>query len=393
MKLFSTLRGMALHGFACYLLSSALFGCAISDARQQHSLGAERRLLPFVEASQVPMSGGIWISDHEVAFGVRKPGVMELSQAQRNEIQEGNDPDYYHWDYTRWSEVWILDIHTGKTRKYMDGALGSSNYGEITVILQSYRPRNLKPGLSRLEQGYSELSEGRLGEEKRRIKQASPIKYHPDKCPGEPETNKPGLRRQLQPEHGCLDIRNLAPIEQPALYYRSDGKVTALKISRADIGGVSTDVRNWVEWLSAYLLKNDTMGGYDINGVLTTSIYLMKPDGSLLAVPLNTWGIQHIRPTRAGIAGDFGGGRPWEDGLYLWRNGEIHQISEGYTRDGRLDISYSPDGCKVSYRSSARRVGIYPKDEDFRLRVIDLCKALHLPPAANPFVWPEVTQP
>ncbi len=379
------------------LLAFAVIGCVSTDAKQEHSLGAIKHLLPYVQASQVPMStGGIWISDHEVAFNVRKPGVMEMSQAERNEIQEGSDPDNFHWDYTRWSEVWILDIRTGKTWKYMDGGLGSFHNGEITVVLHSYRPRRLQPGLSRFEQGYTELSEGRIGEEKRRIKPASLIKFHPKKCPGEPEGSKTRIRYQLKPEHGCLDVRSGEPTNLPALYYRSDGKVIELNMPRADIENVPTSVTNWVEWLGAYLLKDSTIGCFGANGCFrangyfTQTIHLMKPDGSLLAVPLNAWSVGNIRPTRVGIVGDRGGGRISEDGLYLWRDSSILQISEGFTAVGD-DVSYSPDGCKVSYRSYARRPGFVAKHEDYRLRVIDLCNAFNLPSNANPFVWPETS--
>jgi len=375
------------------LLVFAVLGCTASTARQEHSLGAERHLLPYVEASQVPMStGGIWISGHEVAFNMRKPGVMELSQAERDEITGGNLPDYWRYDHTRWSEVWILDINTGKTRKYVDGGLQRFHDGVITIALQSYRPRQPKPGLSRFEQGYIELLEGRMGEEKRLTRPASPIKQHPDKCTGEPDGSKTRVRYQLKPEHGCLDVRYRAPPELPGLYYRSDGKVIELKMPRADIGHFATDTREWVDWLGAYLLKDGTIGGFGANGYFTQTIHLMKPDGSLLAVPLNHWSIQNIRPTRIGIVGDYGGGRPGEDGLYLWRGSQILQISEGFTAAGS-DVSYSPDGCKVSYRSYARRLGVVARHEDYRLRAINLCKGFNLPPDTNPFVWPESNNP
>ena len=369
------------------LLAFAVIGCDSTDAKQEHSLGAIQHLLPYMEASQVPMStGGIWISDHEVAFNVRKPGVMEMPQAERNEIQEGSDPDNFHWDYTRWSEVWILDISTGKTWKYMDGGLGSFHNGEITVVLHSYSPRRLQPGLSRFAQGYTELSEGRLGEEKRRIKPASPIKFHPKKCPGEPEGSKTRIRYQLKPEHGCLDVRFGEPPELPALYYRIDGKVIELKMPRADIGNVPTNVTNWVDWLGAYLLRNGT-GQLSYS---TQTVHLMKPDGSLMPVLLGVWSVQSIRPTRAGIVGSYSPLRPWEDGLYLWQGNTILQVAEGYVGPEE-NIAYSPDGCKISYRSYARRLGLYPKHDDYRLRVLDLCKAFNLPSNANPFVWPETS--
>lgn len=335
-------------------------------------------------------TGGIWISDHEVAFNVRKPGVMELTQAQRDEIQEGNDPDYYRWDYTRWSEVWILDIESGKTRKYADGSLRSFKDGVMTVTLRGYKPRRPDPGKPRMEQSYAELLEGRIGEEKPITRPMEPIKFQPDKCPGEPIGSKTRHRYQLRPEHGCLDIRYGESPELPPLYYRRDGKVIELKMLHADIGNVPTNVTNWVEWLGAYLLKSSTgKGSYP-----TQTVHLMKPDGNLLAMPLNTWGIGSIRPTRAGMQGDYMHVlRPGEDGLYLWRNGEILHIAEGSMREGLWDVSYSPDGCKVSYRSYARRVSSVPGFEDYRLRVIDLCKAFNLPPDTNPFVWPKSTNP
>lgn len=374
--------------FLLYLLF-AVAGPALAQP-SGHPFGAKKHLLPYVEAGQVPMeSAAIWISDHEVAFNVRKLGVMELTQAQRNEITSGDLPDYWRYDYTRWSEVWILNIRSGEARKYADGRLGSYKDGVITIALRSFRKRKPAPGEPLEQQEYSEILEGSMGHENLVVLRR-PIREHPHRCPGEPAGSKSRIRYQLKPEHGCLDIRYGEPPSLPAVYYRSDGVVVELKMSRAGIGSVPTDIRNWVAWLGAYVLKSDTGGGYDMNGELTQSVHLMKPDGQLLVLPLGVWGITGIRPTRAGIAGFYFARRPDDDGLYLWRNAEVLQVAEGFMAP-ESNLAYSPDGCKVSYRAYHRNVGRIARDDEYRLRVIDFCKAFSLPDDANPFVWPQAT--
>lgn len=106
----------------------------------------------------------------------------------------------------------------------------------------------------------------------------------------------------------------------------------------------------------------------------------MNVDGRLLILPMGLWGLNHIRPTRAGIVTTqvYPKLSARYDGIYLWRGQEIVQIAAGII----YQLEVSPDGCRIAYLWS-KRGDTGPR----RLRVIDVCKSLGLAADAQPFAW------
>lgn len=163
------------------------------------------------------------------------------------------------------------------------------------------------------------------------------------------------------------------------IYFRADG-------GRIDIDVQAKDflMAYWIEWLGAYILNASSARSVGEHKVFP----LMKPDGRVIAIPfLGRWTPNYVRPTRAGMVGTIGSAQ--YNGVFLMRDGKIVQLADGRVHP---QVVVSPDGCHVAY------IAEIPSLFSFqiayrRLRVLDVCASLDIPPTSNPFVWPTEANP
>jgi hypothetical protein len=99
---------------------------------------------------------------------------------------------------------------------------------------------------------------------------------------------------------------------------------------------------------------------------------------------MGEYSLTHARPTRAGMVAaknlpDNGTFVTKVYGLYLWRDGQQYQITEGNVTKTEV----SPDGCKVAFY--AEHKNILSRGRIAKLRVIDVCEGFGVAKDANPF--------
>lgn len=361
-----------------YVAFSFFFLSGLSaEAGDKTKLSLTKYLLPYIEV-QARVGNVVWLStdqlifDYNVKYGAslcskRTDGAMLIDDAECNRNA-------------------FLDTKTGKTTPHREGRVWKYENGELTISLkrfQSYRPTIT---------GYEEQLVGNPGKEQPKTIY-SPLPLHT--CPNDAASSR-GYPHMLRSEHGCLldtSGASLTSWDTPWVYFRSDGKRIVLPLFKSD-GLIGIE---WINWLNAYLLGSAGVAEHvEPGGVIANKsvVKLMKPDGAVLAVPMNEWGLHLIRPTRAGMIATklFDERTPSNyNGIYLWREGEVIQIAEGDVNlSGLARVSVGPDGCQVAYALNEQRHllwgGSISGDPD-RLRVIDICKGFNLSLDTNPFVW------
>lgn len=352
------------------LLIASLSACGNSFAQDIKSL-PPKKLIPYIEAEG--QSGFLktaigWISPDQLVFSSKDAPLR---------IEKLADRTIWHLDESY--RISIFDVVTGKTSFYRNGLLGKYEDGVATIQLKWIRMEHTGTDLD----DYEYRLKGPLGHEEPltdyRKNRPTPLKRcFTDSQPYPPDNT---THEQLKVEHGCIESPNVFTREGAWTYFRNDGKKVVLDVPSKDDFGPAI----WIPWLNAYLMGDSPTMSFgrrdEPRGSNNPTLRLLKPDGSVLAVAMNEWSLVHARPTRAGMIAhrympafskDY-------DGLYLWHEGQIVQITEGLVEA----VEVSPDGCRVAYLWHWRSI----KDIPSKLRVIDVCKGLGVSPDASPFVW------
>lgn len=253
---------------------------------------------------------------------------------------------------------------------------------------------------------YADVLKGPLGqEEPTTILKKDYIGTSVRRCPTDPRPYPPENTSHIElrkgrnkPADGCIQTPNHHTYDGDWTYFRNDEKEVKLPVPYGD---ELEPYGTWVSWLNTYLMGNALQPSYGRgkrsgggDGTSNSPTFkLLKPDGGLLILPPEEWGLNNAQPTRAGMAFSLDLPRNPSDhsGLYLSRDGEMVQIAEGCYIKSSTGTSLSPDGCKIAFRCRQPKPSWPPKiGGNFppeNLRVVDVCKGYHLAPDANPFVW------
>jgi hypothetical protein len=357
----------------CYLVAlitlSALPALALESAVQ-------RKILPYLEAegettTVIYKPNIAWISPEKVMFG-------SDVKSSDNSIENLEDTSIKFLNKTR--QVQLFDIAAIKTEIYKNGQFLSYEDGVVTIALKKVRSKNSSA------ESYDELLKGPLGEEVPITLYHSKAVKLQKQCPMDNETSAPERTsiRLLRTEHGC--IRVPYPFNNnsdPHTYFRADGQKMNLPIPAGDQIGFAI----WIDWLKAYVLgDNVTVNIGRTAGVPknTPTIKLFYPTGELKLIEMGEYSLTHARPTRAGMVAaknlpDNGTFVTKVYGLYLWRDGQQYQITEGNVTKAEV----SPDGCKVAFY--AEHKNLLSRGRIAKLRVIDVCEGFGVAKDANPF--------
>ena len=279
----------------------------------------------------------------------------------------------------------LFDVNKKFTEFYKKGHLVLFEDGKVILLLKRFKSRQSS------SENYDEQFRGVLGQEVLetyfKSKQPKPLK----RCPNDNvETTLQGHASVilLKSEHGCIrQIRSLSYIDYSYSYFRADGKKIDLQVPNGDYLGYGT----WVSWVEAYILGDTvTISSSRTEGIVKSapSVKLLYPSGDLKLIEISEYSsnLTYVRPTRAGMIAaklrpEGGAFISRSNGLFLWREGQQYQITEGNV--SRVEVS--PDGCKVAYYYNIRNTLSRTISEIGKLRVIDVCEGFGVAKDANPF--------
>jgi hypothetical protein len=334
----------------------------------------QRRILPYLEAEGQANARNLqvrWVDPDKVVY-------QTSLEYKDNSIENYPDRGIIHIDQQ--GQVQIFDTITKKSEFHQKGHLRSFEDGIATIVLTETISK------SSSVESYDELLKGPLGEEVPITLYHSKVVKLQKLCPMDNETSAPERTsiRLLRAEHGC--IRVPYPFNNnsdPHTYFRSDGQKMNLPIPAGDQIGFGF----WIDWLKAYLLgDNVTVSIGRTAGVPknTPTIKLFYPTGELKLIEMGEYSLTHARPTRAGMVAaknrpDNGTFVTQVNGLFLWRDGQQYQITEGNVTKSEV----SPDGCKVAFY--AEHKNLLSRGRTAKLRVIDVCEGFGVAKDANPF--------
>lgn len=353
-----------------------VFTLAIHAAHADSNPNVQRKILPYLEAGGQVNARNLqvgWVSPDKVIY-------QTSLEYKDNSIENHPDKGIIHIDQQ--VQVQIFDTITKKSEVHQKGHLRSFKDGVVTIVLTEIISKNSSV------QSYDELLQGPLGKEqpltKYQLKELKLQKF----CPNDNEiiAPKPTTFRLLKPEHGC--IRAPWPLDNNSkgthTYFRADGQKTNFQVPAYDIIGFGI----WIDWLQAYILGDNVtkqLGGRVPNAAINTpTIKVFYSSGELKLVEMDEYSLTHARPTRAGMVAaknrpDNGTFVTQVNGLFLWRDGQQYQITEGNVTKSEV----APDGCKVAF--CAEHKNLLNRGRVANLRVIDVCEGFGVAKDANPF--------
>jgi hypothetical protein len=336
----------------------------------------QRKILPYLEAEGQVNARNLqvrWVSPDKVVY-------QTSLEYKDSSIENYPDKGIIHVDQQE--QVQLFDTGAKKTEFHTKGHLRSFEDGIATIVLTQIISK------SPTVQSYDELLQGPLGEEAPLTKYQSKELKVQKFCPNDNDiiAPKPTTFRLLKPEHGC--IRAPWPLDNNSngthTYFRADGQKVNFHIPAYDTIGFGI----WVDWLQAYILGDNvtkSVGGRIPNAAINTpTIKVFYPSGELKLIEMGEYSLTHARPTRAGMVAaknlpDNGTFVKQVNGLFLWRDGQQYQITEGNITKAEV----SPDGCKVAFY--AEHKNILSRGRSANLRVIDVCEGFGVAKDANPF--------
>lgn len=336
----------------------------------------QRKILPYIEAEGQADAWKLqvrWIDPDKVIY-------QTSVKFNDNSVEDYPDKSILHIDQQ--GLVQIFDTVTKKSVFHQKGQLRSFEDGVATIVITQIYPKNSSA------QRYEELLQGPLGKELPVTKYQSKELKLQKFCPNDNEiiAPKPTTFRLLKPEHGC--IRAPWPIDNDSngthTYFRADGQKINFQVPAYDTIGFGI----WIDWLQAYILGDNVTkhaGGRVPNAAINTpTIKIFYPSGELKLIEVGEFSLTHARPTRAGMVAaknrpDNGAFVTQVNGLYLWRDGQQYQITEGNVTKAEV----SPDGCKVAFY--AEQKNLLSRGTSANLRVVDVCEGFSVAKDANPF--------
>ena len=304
----------------CMLLAISIF--ASLSVQADSSVVEQRKILSYLEADGEVTNTTYgayvaWLSADKVIYG-------STINSSANSIENSSETSIKHHDDS--SYVQIFSIDTNKTEFYRKGLFLGFEDGVISILLKTVTSKNS------LVASYRELLRGALGQEVKEIVYKSPPQI---KCLTDNESlSRPTSILLLKPEHGCIRVPNSANKLGVWSYFRTDGEKIDLSVSEGDILGGG----RWIDWLKLYLMGDfvtmSVSNSRDQIPINTATIKLLSPQGQLKFVEMGEFGLTHARPTRAGMVAakkraDSGVFVQQKNGLFLWRDGQHYQISEG----------------------------------------------------------------
>jgi len=369
LRLRPDLCGLISLFIALIILLDSASGCMAAEK-------PERRLLPYKEAEGRPYETKIhWVSPTLLLFNTVKDAYAEAGRTKTIYEKSGSFETYLS---DKFFEVLLFDIETGKTTHHRDGMLVGSKDGNLTIKLKTIRQKGRMGYQPERDGEYDVQLRGSFGKEQQ-VTIRTPEKLGPiAKCPSDPGPPPPkAIHYMLRPEHGCLQYPGDNDNKNDHwVYFRSDGKRIELDVPKIDMWAGKR-----IPWFGVYMAKDSIGKVTSTDGDRSKTVTMMKPDGTLLTIPMNDFNWYNARPTRAGMIASkvFFKQSPELDGMYLLRGNDLIQIVKGIVAVNVLEVS--PDGCHVAFSWTWRGAS----NRDYKIRVIDVCRDLGVSPDANPF--------
>jgi len=369
---------MKIKIISSFILIAGMNGLVSLAAHADNNTTEQRKILPYREAGGEVTNTlyGVyvdWLSADQVIY-------RSNINSSINSIEKSPEISTKHHDYS--DQVQIFSIGTNKTEFYRKGLFLGFEDGVVNILLKTVTTKNSS------EDSYDELLQGPLGQEVTVIKYQTKDPKVQKFCPNDSElvTTKKTTFRLLKPEHGCIRAPwpfNNNNTDGTCTYFRADGEKINFMLPIYDQIGFAI----WIDWLNAYILGDNVTerGGGKVPGAINTpTIKIFYPSGELKLVEMGEFSLTHARPTRAGMVAaknrpENGAFLQKVNGLFLWRDGQQYQISEGHVTKAEV----SPDGCKIAFYAEHKNV--LSRGSTAKLRVIDVCEGFGVDKDANPF--------
>lgn len=347
---------------------------------QAETSTVQRKILPYLQAEGENILINVqikWVNSNKLLYQTS----LDYSVSPYESL-----PDKDITNEDKIGQVQLFDTDSNRSQVYKKGHLLNTQDEIVTIVIKKVHSKDESI------KSYDELFQGPFGAEQLITKYEEKDVKKLKRCPNDndeifPENTIPRL---LKPEHGCIRAA-WSPYNDSNgthTYFRADGKKITFELPAED--SIAGSI--WIDWLQAYIfgdhITKRLLSGSPDPLTNNPTMKIFYPSGDLKIVEMGEFGLTHIRPTRAGMvaAKNLGGNKPFmqkENGLYLWRNGQKYQITEGNV--ARAEVS--PDGCKVAFYMEYKIM--FVKGSSANLRVVDVCKGFEVAKDANPFLITE----